>query len=41
MLFEHGTSAPSPHADKRLRKVGLLFERGTTTPNPHTDKESN
>ncbi len=41
MLFEHGTSAPSPHADKRLRKVGLLFEHGTSAPSPHTDKESN
>ena len=41
MLFEHGTPAPSPHADKRLRKVGLLFEHGTSAPSPHTDKESN
>ena len=41
MLFEHGTSAPSLHADKRLRKVGLLFEHGTSAPSPHTDKESN
>ena len=38
MLFEHGASAPSPHADKRLREARGLFEHGTSSASSIADK---